>query len=48
MGHFPGERGHFRGAESRLQVGLYKWEAPWGGSWTGDQAVPIPSCRAKP
>lgn len=41
MGHFPGERGHFRGAESRPQVGLYKWEAPWGGSWTGDSSHSI-------
>lgn len=48
MGHSPGERGHFRGAESRLQVGLCKWKAPWEGGWTGDQATPIPSREAKP
>lgn len=42
MGNSQGERGLFRGAESRLQVGLCKWKAPRGGSWTGNQAAPSP------
>ena len=39
----PRGKGTFQGAESRLQVGLRKWKAPRGGSWTGGQTTPVPA-----
>ena len=44
----PRGKGTFQGAESRLQVGLCKWKAPRGGSWTGDQTTQSLSHRVKP